>query len=96
MALKATKNSKKSTVQQGDVKTEITGMSVKTPPSGMCTVGFGKGITLNMGDYQSARLDLFIIRNVPDNEESIVEAVREIADRIDEELTKEVVRLNED
>jgi len=62
------------------------------PPKGYATIGLSKGITLNMGDYQSARIDVFIQRNVPDTDEAIKAGL----DDINEKLTEEIVRQSEE
>ncbi|AEZ50514.1 hypothetical protein F400_gp067 [Bacillus phage BCD7] len=43
----------------------------KVPPAGFATIASGLGVTLNMDNYQSARLDVYIMRNVPDDEKVI-------------------------
>jgi hypothetical protein len=53
------------------------------------TVGLSMGVTLNVGDYQSARVDLYISRNVPDNDKSIDKAIGEISTKILEEIERQ-------
>lgn len=63
---------------------------MRTPPDGFVTIGLSKGVTLNMGNYQSARIDAFLIKNVPNNEEAIEEGFNKIADVLDERLLIEM------
>ena len=65
-------------------------------PEGYATVGLSLGCTLNMGDYQSARIDVFIQRNVPDTEEHIKDGIEEISEMLHSELERQSAILMED
>lgn len=58
-------------------------------PLGYVTIGTQIGATINMGDFQSARIDVFIQRNVEDNDESIQEGLDDISDKLHEELSRQ-------
>ena len=56
-------------------------------------IGMSKGMTINMGDYQSARIDVWMERVVPDNDREVEKAYAEISKTLDEHLTDEVNEL---
>lgn len=58
-----------------------------TPTEGTSVVGLSKGATINLGDYESARIDCWISTVVPDSEVS--EAISDISQEIDEILIAE-------
>lgn len=60
----------------------------KTEP-GKATIGLSIGATLNMGDYQSARIDVFIQRNVDDTEEAIKDGLDEISVLLHSEIERQ-------
>ena len=53
-------------------------------------VGLSKGMTINMGDYQSARVDLWMERVVPDNDRDVEKAIMEMSESIDGYLAEEI------
>ena len=69
----------------------------KATPKGKALIGTSLGVTLNMGDYESARVDVFIQRHVDDDDESIKEGLAEISELLHEELQNQALQLsNED
>lgn len=62
--------------------------------SNMTRVGMSKGVTLNMGGYQSARIDIWISKPCENNNVSIEETLNEISSLIDERLEYEVQQLD--
>lgn len=56
-------------------------------------IGMSKGMTVNMGDYQSARIDIWMEKLVPDNEREVEKGIAELSKCIDEHLTDEVNEL---
>jgi hypothetical protein len=81
-------------VQDGDTMTALRKSLQETKKqSNLATVGLSMGVTLNVGDYQSARVDLFISRNVPDNEKSIDKAIDEISTKILAEIENQTAQL---
>lgn len=71
------------------------GKHLTNVPEGKATVGLSVGITLNMGDYQSARIDVFMQRNVDDDEVSIKDALTEISDLLHEEIERQATILED-
>lgn len=65
-------------------------------PQGYASVSLAIGCTLNMGDYQSARIDAFIQRNVPDTDEDIRDAYSKIGDMLHSELERQSAILMDD
>lgn len=60
-------------------------MTVKTSPQSRAVVGMSKGITKNMGDYESLRVDVWLSDEVQDKE-TPEEAVKRIESFIDKAL----------
>lgn len=65
-------------------------------PVGYAGIGLQLGATINLGDFQSARIDVFIQRNVEDTNESIEAGLEEISDILHEELARQADLLSED
>lgn len=65
----------------------------KQPPEGYATVGMGIGATINMGDYESARVDVFIQRNVKDDDRVLQDAYRDMGELLNNELQEQVSQL---
>lgn len=84
-------------IQDGDMRTtRNTTMSTVPANTGFCTVGLQLGATINMGDYNSARIDAFITRNVPDNDKSISQAIDQIGKKLQTEVSRQADLLSED
>lgn len=84
-------------IQDGDMRTTRTStMSTVPANTGYCTVGLQLGATINMGDYNSARIDAFITRNVPDNDASISKAIDEIGRKLQIEVSRQAELLSEE
>jgi hypothetical protein len=68
-------------------------------PAGMTTVGLSKGLTLNLGSYQSARINCWISKTIgSDDEKSIMDALADISQLIDEQIefeSNEILENNE-
>lgn len=67
---------------------------VSSIPQGKTLVGLAKGTTLNMGNYQSARIDCWIVRVADDNEKSVMDALSDMSALIDEHIEYEVGNLD--
>lgn len=63
---------------------------------GEALVGLSKGCTINMGNYQSAKIDCWISRVCPDNEKDIMDNLADIGIMLDEQIEYESSKLNED
>lgn len=59
------------------------------PPVGYATVGMALGATINVGDYQSARIDVFIQRNVVDDDAVIQDAYNDISEVLQNEIQRQ-------
>lgn len=59
------------------------------PPVGYATIGASLGATINVGDYQSARIDVFIQRNVVDNDSVIRDEYTKITDMLQKEIERQ-------
>lgn len=57
--------------------------------AGEVRVGISKGATLNLGNYQSARIDFWMERVVNDNEHDITKAYAEMGEELDTLLEEE-------
>lgn len=64
-------------------------------PKGYASISLNIGCTLNMGDFQSARIDVFIQRNVVDTEETIKDGMNDISDILHDELARQSDLLGE-
>ena len=65
---------------------EKTNSPVKTITTGERLVGMSKGYTINLGNYESAKIDCWMSRVVPDEDTAAMDALAEISDQIDEHL----------
>jgi hypothetical protein len=59
------------------------------PPDGYVTLGLSLGATLNVGDYQSARVDVFMLRNVRDDSAYIDASYTEMGQRLNAEVQRQ-------
>jgi hypothetical protein len=67
---------------------------IGTLPVGRSLVGLSKGVTFNLGNYQSARIDCWISSTC--EEDACEEELQEISEMIDEQLEKEREELDVD
>ena len=63
---------------------------------GQTRIGLAKGLTLNLGNYQSARVEAWAERVVEDNEHSVNEALNDMSILIDNVLEEETKDLGEE
>lgn len=68
----------------------------KSVINGYATVGLSNGVTLNVGNYESARIDCFIQRTVEDTPENIKDTFGEMHKLIQEEIEHQASYLIED
>lgn len=95
MVIKKVGKTDKKKIAEKEVQSGVLDISIpKAPPIGYVTIAMQKGVTINMGNYQSARLDVFIARNVPDDE-NLNKCYDEIADLLDDRLITEVEKIEE-
>lgn len=89
--------SKDKEVQNGDILNAQKPSNSRTvPPDGHVTIGLSLGATLNVGDYQSARVDVFMIRNVPDTPEDIDQNYSEMGKRLTDEMVRQSALVQKD
>ena len=62
---------------------------------GHAVVGLSKGVTLNMGDFQSARIDVFIQRTVVDDDDTIRDTLVEIDEILQDEIERQSALLDD-
>jgi hypothetical protein len=64
-------------------------------PEGKTLVGLSKGATVNLGNYQSARIDCWISSICDDNQESIQAKLDEISNIIDSNVLAEIQNIKD-
>lgn len=74
-------------IQDGVMPTNV--KYKESPPLGYATIGLALGCTLNVGDYQSARIDVFIQRNVKDDDEVIRDEYQHMSEMLQIELERQ-------
>jgi hypothetical protein len=62
---------------------------VEQTPEGYATIAYGLGATINMGDFQSARIDVFIQRNVKDDDAVIQDEFKNISELLQTEIERQ-------
>lgn len=63
-------------------------------PENKVVVGQSKGYTINLGGYESARINCWISKHTQDDEVSIMNTMAEISQLLDEQLEFEIAELN--
>lgn len=63
---------------------------------GKTSVGISKGYTINLGNYESARISCWMTRICDDNEVEIMDTLGEISQLIDEQIEFETAELKEE
>lgn len=63
-------------------------------PENKVVVGQSKGYTVNLGNYESARINCWISKHTNDDEVSIMNTMAEISQLLDEQLEFEIGELN--
>lgn len=64
-------------------------------PEGKAVVGLSKGLTINLQNYESARVNCWISKVSNDDEVSIMNTLAEISELIDEQIQFEVDEISE-
>lgn len=87
----------KTTVKEkgADVETGTESNPVNTLPEGKAIVGLSKGLTINLGGYESARINCWISKISNDDETSIMDSLVQISEMLDEQLQFEIDELEE-
>lgn len=62
---------------------------------GRAMAGLSKGMTINLGNYESARINCWITRTCKDDDKAIMDNLAEISNMLDEQIQFEVEELEE-
>lgn len=62
---------------------------------GTAKVGLAKGMTVNLGNYSSARIDCSITRIVPDEDRAIMDELANLSVMLDEQIEFELEELDD-
>ena len=68
---------------------------INTIQEGKSIVGLSKGLTINLQNYESARIDCWISKVTNDDEVSVMDTLVQISEMIDEQLQYEVDEIEE-
>lgn len=63
-------------------------------PKGRRNIGLSKGLTINLGNYESARIDCFMSMSVEDTEDKVLDGLMKMSQEIDEQIMYEQEELN--
>jgi hypothetical protein len=74
-------------------ETEMTGHILNIDIEPTRRVGMSKAMTVNMGNFESAKIGVWIERVIPDTDRDEAATITEISSRLDEYLKVEVVEL---
>lgn len=86
----------KTVLKEKGIEQENDNNPIGTLPEGKAIVGLSKGLTVNLGNYESARVSCWISRVVNDNETEIMDNLVQISDMLDEQIQFEVDELTAD
>lgn len=68
---------------------------INTIQEGKSIVGLSKGLTINLGNFESARINCWISRVSNDDETEIMDNLVQISDMLDEQIQYEVDELTD-
>lgn len=68
---------------------------INTIQEGKAIVGLSKGLTINLQNYESARINCWISRVSDDDEVSVMDTLVQISEMLDEQLQYEVDEIEE-
>lgn len=68
---------------------------INTIQEGKSIVGLSKGLTINLQNYESARINCWISKVTNDDEVSVMDTLVQISEMIDEQLQYEVDEIEE-
>ena len=89
---KSVPNPKKAPVKASDELVESSALPAELKP-GTRRVGVSKGLTINMGDYNSARIAFWMERVVEDTDKAAQAAIVEMSQMVEEALQEEAEEL---
>jgi hypothetical protein len=84
-----------------DIKKGVMNEEPENNPSaslraGQAIVGLSKGYSINLGNYESAKVSCWISKVSNDDETSVMDTMAEISGLLDEQLEFEIAELNAD
>lgn len=85
----------KTIVKEKGVVQENENNPINTIQEGKAIVGLSKGLTINLQNYESARINCWISRVSDDDEVSVMDALVQISEMLDEQLQYEVDGIEE-
>lgn len=85
----------KETIAEKGTQEEPEASSANRVPVGKAEVGLSKGITINLGNYESARINCWITRIVNDDDTEMMNSLAELSGLIDEQIQFEVDGIND-
>lgn len=75
------------------VQTDNENPPISTLPEGKALVGLSKGVTVNLGNYESARINCWITKLSNENDNDIMNTFVELSNMLDEQIQFEVDEL---
>lgn len=91
--IKKNRGGVKDTIKEEEYRAEESTTNRSNPANmlraGQALVGLSKGVTLNLGSYQSARIDCWVSRVCNDSEKDIMDNLAEISVILDEQIEYE-------
>lgn len=85
----------KEVISEKGIETEHDSNPVNKLKAGEAEIGLSKGLTINLGGYESARVNCWISKVSKDTEVDIMAGMIEISEMIDEQIQFEVEELAE-
>jgi hypothetical protein len=85
----------KTVLKEKGIEQENENNPIGALPEGKSIVGLSKGLTINLGNYESARVSCWISRVANDNEKDIMDNLVQISEMLDEQIQFEVDELTE-
>ena len=85
----------KTVVKEKGVVQENENNPINTIQEGKAIVGLSKGLTINLQNYESARVNCWISKVTNDDEVSVMDTLVQISEMIDEQLQYEVDEIEE-
>jgi hypothetical protein len=96
VSVEVTNNLEKTTkVKKGVMNEEPENNPTSSIRAGQAIVGLSKGYSINLGNYESAKVSCWISRVSNDDETAIMDNLAEISGLLDEQLEFEIAELGE-
>lgn len=85
----------KTVLKEKGIEQENDNNPIGALPEGKAIVGLSKGLTINLQNYESARVNCWISKVTNDDEVSVMDTLVQISEMIDEQLQYEVDEIEE-